>query len=40
VAHGIGVDPLYYLLAILYGLAYTAFMLSVALAVWKTRDLK
>ena len=40
VAHRIAVDPLYFVLAILYGLAYTAFMLSVALAVLRTRDLK
>ncbi len=40
VAHGIGVEPVYFLLAMLYGIAYTAFMLSLALAVWRTRDLK
>ena len=40
VAHGIAVEPVYFLLAIVYGLAYTAFMLSLALAVWKSRDLK
>lgn len=40
IAHGMDVSGLYFLLAILYGLAYMSFMLSVALAVFRSRDLK
>lgn len=40
IAHGIGIPGLYFLLAILYGLSYMAFMLAVALAVFRGRDLK
>jgi len=40
IAHGMGIPDVYFLLAGLYGLAYMAFMLSVALAVFRTRDLK
>jgi ABC-type transport system involved in multi-copper enzyme maturation permease subunit len=39
IAHGMGIPDVYFLLAGLYGLAYMAFMLSVALAVFRTRDL-
>ncbi len=38
--HGMGIPTVYFLLATLYGLAYMAFMLSVALAVFRSRDLK
>ena len=40
IAHGMDIPDLYFLLATLYGLAYTAFMLSMALAVFRNRDLK
>ncbi len=40
VAHGIPVPASYFLLASAYGFAYTAFMLSLALAVFRRRDLK
>ncbi len=40
VAHGFPVPFVYFLLASFYGLAYTAFMLSVAVAVFRRRDLK
>jgi len=40
VVHSVDIPAVYFVLAILYGLAYTAFMLSVALAVFRTRDLK
>lgn len=40
IAHGIDIPDLYFLLAIFYGLAYMAFMLSIALAVFRSRDLK
>jgi ABC-type transport system involved in multi-copper enzyme maturation permease subunit len=40
VAHGIPVEPVYFALAAFYGLAYSAFMLSLAMAVWRRRDLK
>lgn len=39
IAHGEPVPLLYFLLACLYGLAYTSFMLSVALTVFRERDL-
>lgn len=39
-AHGFQVAPQFFLLAIFYGLCYTAFMLSLALAVFRNRDLK
>lgn len=39
-AHGFDVPPLFFLLAVFYGLCYTAFMLSLALAVFRGRDLK
>lgn len=39
-AHGFQVSPLFFLLAVFYGLCYTAFMLSLALAVFRGRDLK
>ena len=40
IAHGMDVSGLYFLLAILYGLSYMAFMLSLALVVFRSRDLK
>lgn len=40
IAHGMDIPAMYFLLAILYGLAYMAFMLSIALAVFRYRDLK
>lgn len=40
VAHRIPVPTGYFLLASLYGFSYTAFMLSLALAVFRRRDLK
>jgi len=40
IAHGLEVPNLYFLLAALYGLAYMGFMLAVALAVFRSRDLK
>ena len=40
IAHGMGIQGTYFLLAALYGLAYMSFMLAVALAVFRTRDLK
>jgi len=39
-AHGFQVPPEFFLLAVFYGLCYTAFMLSLALAVFQSRDLK
>ena len=40
IAHDMGIPDVYFLLAGLYGLAYMCFMLAVALAVFRTRDLK
>ncbi len=40
IAHGFDVEPVYFLVAIFYGLCYSAFMLSLALAVFRRRDLK
>lgn len=40
VAHGVGIPLPFFGLAALYGVSYTAFMLSVALAVFRRRDLK
>ncbi len=40
IAHGFEVEPVYFLIAIFYGLCYSAFMLSAALAVFRGRDLK
>lgn len=40
VAHGIPVPTSYFLLASAYGFAYTAFMLSLAIAVFRRKDLK
>ncbi|RKZ05117.1 hypothetical protein DRQ25_16675 [Candidatus Fermentibacteria bacterium] len=40
IAHGIDIPGMYFFLAMLYGLAYMAFMLSLALAVFRNRDLK
>lgn len=40
IAHGFEIEPVYFLIAIFYGLCYSAFMLSVALAVFRSRDLK
>lgn len=40
IAHGFEIEPVYFLIAIFYGLCYSAFMLSVALAVFRGRDLK
>lgn len=40
IAHGFDIEPVYFLIAIFYGLCYTAFMLSLALAVFRGRDLK
>jgi ABC-type transport system involved in multi-copper enzyme maturation permease subunit len=40
VAHGVDVPLPFFGLAALYGISYTAFMLSVALAVFRRRDLK
>jgi ABC-type transport system involved in multi-copper enzyme maturation permease subunit len=40
IAHGFAIEPLYFALAILYGIAFTCFMLSVALAVFRSRDLR
>lgn len=40
VAHRITVPLEYFLLAALYGFSYTAFMLSIALAVFRRRDLR
>jgi len=34
------VAPQFFALAVFYGLCYTAFMLSLALAVFRGRDLK
>ncbi len=39
-AHGFDVEPVFFALAVFYGLCYTAFMLSLALAVFQRRDLK
>ena len=39
-AHGFDMSPQFFLLAVFYGLCYTAFMLSLALAVFRSRDLK
>jgi ABC-type transport system involved in multi-copper enzyme maturation permease subunit len=38
--HGIDIPTAYFFLAALYGLSYMAFMLSLALAVFRSRDLK
>jgi len=40
IAHGMDIPGLYFLLATLYGLSYMAFMLSVALVVFRSRDMK
>ena len=40
IAHGIDIPGMYFFLAMLYGLAYMAFMLSLALVVFRNRDLK
>lgn len=40
IAHGMDIPGVYFLLAIFYGLAYMAFMLAVALAVFRRRDMK
>lgn len=40
IAHGVGIPGVYFLLAVLYGLSYMAFMLAVALAVLRRRDMK
>ncbi len=40
IAHGIDIPGMYFFLAMLYGLAYMAFMLSLALLVFRNRDLK
>ncbi len=40
IAHGIDIPGLYFFLAMLYGLAYMAFMLSIALAIFRSKDLK
>ena len=40
IAHGESVPFLYFAIAILYGISYTAFVLTVALAVFRSRDLK
>ncbi len=40
IAHGFSIEPVYFLIAVFYGLCYSAFMLSLALAVFRGRDLK
>lgn len=40
IAHGFEIEPVYFLVAIFYGLCYSAFMLSAALTVFRSRDLK
>lgn len=40
IAHGFQIEPVYFLIALFYGLCYSAFMLSLALAVFRGRDLK
>ncbi len=40
IAHGFEIEPVYFLIAIFYGLCYSIFMLSLALAVFRGRDLK
>lgn len=40
IAHGFHIEPVYFPVAIFYGLCYSAFMLSLALAVFRGRDLK
>lgn len=40
IAHGEPVPLLYFLIATLYGLAYTSFMLSISLTVFRSRDMK
>jgi ABC-type transport system involved in multi-copper enzyme maturation permease subunit len=40
IAHGFEIEPVYFVIAVFYGLCYTAFMLSLALAVFRGRDLK
>ncbi len=40
IAHGFEIEPVYFFIAIFYGLCYSAFMLSLALAVFRGRDLK
>lgn len=39
-AHGFEIEPIYFAVAIFYGVCYSAFMLSLALAVFRGRDLK
>jgi len=40
IAHGFQIEPVYFLIAVFYGVCYSAFMLSLALAVFRSRDLK
>jgi ABC-type transport system involved in multi-copper enzyme maturation permease subunit len=40
IAHGFAIEPIYFLIAVFYGLCYSAFMLSLALAVFRGRDLR
>jgi ABC-type transport system involved in multi-copper enzyme maturation permease subunit len=40
IAHGFSIEPVYFALAILYAVSFTCFMLSVALAVFRSRDLR
>lgn len=40
IAHGFEIEPVYFLIAVFYGICYSAFMLSLALAVFRGRDLK
>jgi len=40
IAHGLDIPGIYFVLAVVYGLSYMAFMLAVALAVFRKRDLK
>jgi ABC-type transport system involved in multi-copper enzyme maturation permease subunit len=40
IAHGFEIEPVYFLIAVFYGVCYSAFMLSLALAVFRGRDLK
>ncbi|PIE51986.1 hypothetical protein CSA37_08935 [Candidatus Fermentibacteria bacterium] len=40
IAHGFEIEPVYFAVALFYGICYSAFMLSLALAVFRSRDLK
>ncbi|MCK5785574.1 MAG: ABC transporter permease subunit [Candidatus Sabulitectum sp.] len=40
IAHGFEIEPVYFIIAIFYGLCYAAFMLSLALALFRGRDIK